>query len=280
MPYIFKDIETYYEEDRPSGPGPFPLVVLIHGHSADLRMWQFQTPALVDAGFRVIRYDVRGHGKSAAPPSGYIWENYSADLRDLLITTALEWPAPAGRAHLVGSSMGGGIALQFALDHPERALSLTLVDTALPGFTYSEEFSDRVSELVDAVRREGVRQAFERLWLVDPLFDGIRRYPDRFQTLRDIVLDFVAADYQPGAIPEDYVPNIIDRLSEIKAPTLILTGEDDLPDFRLIAEILASNLPYSRALSLSGCGHLPPLEVPESFNDILVRFLKGRSQRM
>lgn len=275
MPHTFTNgVVTFYED---AGNGP--VVVLIHGHSADLRTWDYQVRPLVEAGFRVIRYDVRGHGRSMVAPGGYTWAGYSADLRDLLdrlnverpITERLDVPA----VHLVGLSMGGGIALKFALDNPGRALSLTLVDSALPGFTYSEEFSAQIEALVEAVRAEGPRAAFERLWLSHPFFDGVRRYPERFALVREMVLSYQAADYREEATAEaDEQPQLIERLPEIKPPALVVVGENDLPDFRLIADILSANLPNARQLAMADCWHLPPLEKPEEFNEALLRFLQ------
>jgi len=279
MPHTYTNgIVTFYED---TGEGP--VVVLIHGHSADLRMWQDQVPVLVGAGFRAVRYDVRGHGRSMVPPSGYTWEDYAADLRDLLDRLNVERPATERLAvdavHLVGLSMGGGIALQFALDFPERVLSLTLVDSALPGFTYSEEFSREIEALVQAVRSEGPRAAFERLWLGHPFFDGVRRHPDRFARLREMVLGYQAADYREGVNPPGYQAGVADRLPEIKTMTLVVAGENDMPDFRLIAEILAANLPNARQAVMPDCWHLPPMEHPEAFNELLLSFLGGAAGR-
>ncbi|MBI2913841.1 MAG: alpha/beta fold hydrolase [Chloroflexi bacterium] len=279
MPHTYTNgIVTFYEDASPAGVTDAQAVVLIHGHSVDLRMWQHQVPPLLDAGFRVVRYDVRGHGRSMAPPQGYTWEHYAADLGDLLDRINVERPASESlsidAAHLVGSSMGGGIALQFALDFPRCVLSLTLVDAGLPGFTYSEEFAGRVEELVQAVRSEGPRAAFERLWLTHPLFDGLRRYPERFALVREMVLAFPAADYREGAIPAGYAPTVADRLGEIMAPALVVAGEKDIPDFRLIAEVLAANLPNARPRTMPGCGHVPPLEQPREFNAALIGFLR------
>jgi 3-oxoadipate enol-lactonase len=265
MPHVStNDIATFYEE---AGQGP--PVVLIHGHTLDLRLWDAQVAPLVDADYRVVRYDVRGHGQSEAPVTGYTYQNYSLDLRDLLDRLHVDAPA-----HLVGLSMGGGIALQFALDSPARAASLTLVDSALPGFAYSDEFSGQIEELMTAVRADGPRAAFERLWLTHPLFDGLRRFPDRFQRVCDMVLTCPAADYNEGAVPADYAPSVIDRLHEIAAPALVVVGEMDIPDFHLVADILAENLPHARKLVLPDCGHVAPLEQPLAFNDALIAFLR------
>ena len=277
-------IVTYFEDSALAGASG-PPVVLIHGHSVDLRLWDEQVPALTAAGYRAIRYDVRGHGRSMAPPTGYTWENYAADLHDLLERLNVERPATESltldAAHVVGLSMGGGIALQFALDFPARVLSLTLVDSALPGFTYSDQFSRQIEALVAAVRAESLsaeganpRAALERLWLTHPLFDGLRRFPDRFQRVREMVLAYPAADYREGATPAGYVPAVADRLHEIGAPTLVLVGEMDIPDFHLVADILAENLPHARKVVLPDCGHVPPLEQPDTFNEALIAFLR------
>jgi 3-oxoadipate enol-lactonase len=278
VPHTYTNgIVTFYED---SGEGP--PVVLIHGYGADLRLWDAQVPALVAAGFRVIRHDVRGHGRSLIAPDGYTFENYSADLRDLLDRLNVERPASESlsieAAHLIGLSMGGGIALQFALDNPHRVLSLTLVDSTLPGFTYGEEAAGRIEALMEAVRTEGPRSALESVYLQHPFFDGIRRVPEQFKSVREIVLGFQTPDMREGARPPDYRPDIAGRLPELTAPTLVVAGEHDIPDFRLIADVLAENIPQARLQVIPDCWHLPPVEKPEEFNHLLLDFLSTSSQ--
>ena len=263
------DILTHYEDESPAPPSARreTPVVLIHGHSADLRLWEPQVPALLGAGCRVVRYDVRGHGRSSVPATGYDWEHYLADLRALLDHLRVE------RAHLAGISMGGAIALQLALEEPGRVASLALLDSALPGFAYSPEFEDDIERLRDAVRVEGPRAALERHWLTHPIFDGVRRRPKAFAALRRMVLDYPAADYLDEA---EYAPPerpAIERLHEVRAPALVVVGERDLPDFRIIADILAENLPRARKLVVPDAGHLPSLERPEEVNPALLSFL-------
>jgi 3-oxoadipate enol-lactonase len=255
-------IVTFYED---TGHGP--PVVLIHGHGSDRRLWDFQVPALVEAGYRVIRYDVRGHSQSSVPPTGFTWENYALDLRGLLDRLDVS------KAHVVGLSMGGGIALQFALDFPERVSSLVLVDSTLPGFDYSAEYGGAIEELVAAVRAEGPRAAFERVWLTHPLFDGVRRFPERFELIRAMALEYAAADYLDET---PYVPpecQAVDRLAELRAPTLVLVGELDIPDFQIIAEVLAGNIAGARLQVIADSGHILPLEQPDAFNQALLGWL-------
>jgi 3-oxoadipate enol-lactonase len=273
MPHTYTNgIVTFYED---SGEGP--PVVLVHGYGADLRLWDAQVPALVGAGFRVIRHDVRGHGRSLIAPDGYTYENYSADLRDLLDRLNVERPATESlsidAAHVVGLSMGGGVALQFALDHPQRVLSLTLVDSALPGFTYGQEAAGRIEALMEAVRTQGPLAALENVYLKHPFFDGIRRVPEQFKSVREIVLGFQAPDMREGSRPPDYRPDLTGRLADVTAPTLVILGEHDIPDFRLIADVLAENIPRARLRIIPDCWHLPPVEKPDQFNRLLVDFL-------
>jgi len=275
VPHTYTNgVVTFYED---AGEGP--VVVLIHGYGADLRLWDAQVSPLKEAGFRVIRYDVRGHGRSMIAPDGYTFENYSADLRDLLDRLNVERPATetlgVEAVHVMGLSMGGGIALQFALDYAKRVLSLTLVDSALPGFTYGDETTTHIQNFMQAVRSDGARQAIDRIWLEHPFFDGVRRDPERFASVRDILLDFQAPDMRDGARPADYRPDIAGRLTEITAPTLVVAGENDVPDFRLIADVLAENIPHARLAIIPDCCHLPPVEKPEEFNETLVSFLRG-----
>src|SRR3989304_6600837 len=106
MPHVYTNgIATYFEDSALAGASG-PAVVLTPGHSVALRMWDEQVPALGDAGYRVIRYDVRGHGRSMAPPTGYTWESYAAALGDLLDRLNAEGPALEA-AHTLGLSTGG-----------------------------------------------------------------------------------------------------------------------------------------------------------------------------
>jgi 3-oxoadipate enol-lactonase len=278
MPHTYTNgIVTFYED---SGEGP--PVVLVHGYGGDLRLWDAQVPALVDAGFRVIRHDVRGHGRSMISPDGYTYENYSADLRDLLDRLNVERPATESlsveAAHVVGLSMGGGIALQFALHHPQRVLSLTLVDSALPGFTYSDEAASRIEALMEAVRTQGAHAALEKVYLQHPFFDGIRRIPEQFEFVRDVVLGFQAPDMHEGGRPPHYRPDLTGRLAGVTAPTLVILGEHDIPDFRLIADLLTENIPHARQHLIPDCWHLPPIEKPDEFNALLIAFLRSATK--
>lgn len=254
-------VPIYYEDTGLGHP-----VILIHGHSVDGRLWDSQMPALVDARFRVVRYDLRGHGRSEKPAQGYTWVHHMDDLRALIGNLGV------GTVHLVGQSMGGGISLGYALNYPSRVSALVLMAPALPGFTYSEEFLQRVAELRDAIRQEGPQPAMERLWLTNPMFDTLRRHPDAFERVRFMTTFYPAANYLSDEDPGEL--NVLDRLSDIKCPTLVMVGEEDLPDFQEMADIVAENVPGARKVVIPGAGHVINLEAPEAVNRALTEFLQ------
>lgn len=254
-------IPIYYDDTGYGDP-----VILLHGHAADHRLWDDQVEALARARFRVIRPDLRGHGRSGAPPSGYRYEDYVTDLKALIGNLG------AGPVNLVGHSLGGAIALLYTLENLRRVSSLTLVAPSLPGYTFSDEFATLVLSLRDTVRSRGPRAAIEGLYLPHPLFAGIRRQPERFDKLRSILLDFKALDYlSEEGMAEP--PQVLERLSGLTPPTLIVIGDGDIDDFRLIADLLANNLPNAEKRVIADCGHIVPMEQPEELNRLLIDFL-------
>ena len=138
-------------------------VVLLHGHTLDLRVWDGIAPALARAGFRAVRYDQRGHGRSSSPPAGYRWGDHAADLAAVVERLA----SPA--AHLVGLSKGAGIALECALRRPELVRSLVLVGPLVPDRELPAAMVESFRALARAIRSEGVERAVRGKWLAHPL---------------------------------------------------------------------------------------------------------------
>ncbi|HEX5163933.1 MAG TPA: alpha/beta fold hydrolase, partial [Thermomicrobiales bacterium] len=122
-PVELNGTRLYYEV---SGPPDAPAVVLVHGFSLDTRMWAGQVGPLSER-YRVVRYDLRGFGRSAIPEAGVHYQHHD-DLRALLDQLGIE------RATVVGLSLGGAVTLDFALHHPQRLTGLVLADAVVPGF--------------------------------------------------------------------------------------------------------------------------------------------------
>jgi 3-oxoadipate enol-lactonase len=237
-------------------------VVFVHGFSLDRSMWEPQW-APVSARHRAIRYDLRGYGESTLPDGPY---THVGDLGALL--GALE----ARPAHVVGLSMGGIVALGFALAAPDAVRSLALVDTVLDGYRMGEAWSQRWRTIVAAARGGDVAEA-KRLWLEHELFATARATPavgravgamlDRYSGWHWSHQDPVGAAARPA----------IELLASVAAPTLVVVGERDLPDFQDIARRLARDVPRATLTVIAQAGHLPNLEAPDTFNDVLLAHL-------
>ena len=143
MPHTYTNgIVTFYED---AGEGP--VVVLIHGYAGDIGTWQYQVPALVEAGFRAVRYDVRGHGRSMIAPEGYTWENYSSDLGDLLDRVNVERPTTESLA-----VDAVHIADLLNANLPNARQTVMADCWHLPPLEYPDEFNEALVSFIREVR--------------------------------------------------------------------------------------------------------------------------------
>jgi 3-oxoadipate enol-lactonase len=251
---------------RRAGTG-FP-VVLLHAGVADSRMWEPQITALSNE-FDLITPDMRGFGKSELPPGAW---SPTADLLALMDALSVR-DAP----HIVGCSIGGGVALDFALEHPDRVSKLVLVAAAVGGLVAGDE-DDPVEADVRAAEESGdvdaLNEAEMKLWLVGP-----GRSANRVdKKLRDLFLDMngiaLRSDFEK-APRRRLDPPAAGRLAEIKAPTLVVVGDHDIPDIHKTAGVLVSEIRGARKALIHDAAHLPTLEHPAEFNRLLVDFLNG-----
>lgn len=250
-------------------------LVLVHAGVADRRMWAPIVPALA-AGHRVIRADARGFGESM-PPTGP-WAHHTdllAVLDELLVT----------QAHLVGASMGAGIAVEAALARPALAASLVLVAPGGPLLGNSPESLRPIwAAEVDALDRGDLDAAVEvnlRAWVdgpdrppdaVDP---DVRAFVGRMQ--REA---FELPEWDPEVAPEhELSPPAIRRLGELRMPILVVVGDRDQPAVREAAERVASSARDARLVVWPGVAHLPSLERPEEFTELLLGFLADAAAR-
>lgn len=247
------DVSLHYTVDGDGQP-----VLLIHGHTLDLSVMNGLVPPLVSAGFTVVRFDLRGHGRSSRPDSGYHVSHHAADV------AAVMDAAGAERAALVGYSIGGGIALETALTMSDRVTSLAMLSPVLPDRPYEAEFFDSLRKVARTARSEGMRAAMLGPWLDSPLWASSLTDPGVRQELGSIVAHFPGAEYL--ATERDRVERgwiMPDRLAEIAKPTMVAVGELELPGFRAYAEEIAAGIPDARLEILDGLGHLHLLQDPE-----------------
>jgi len=255
--------EVYYEV---AGEGE-PLV-LVHAGISDSRMWDAQADAFT-RHYRTIRHDLRGFGRSPMVEGPY---SHHADLLALL--DALD----IGRSAFVGCSMGGGAVIDFALENPERVDSLVLVGSAVGGFEFDEGTPQEWDELVaadEAGDLERVSELEVRMWV-----DGPRRGPEVVDpAVRDLVrgMNLIALKNEALELGEEreLQPPAATRLSQIRAPTLVLVGEVDRTRTLAAADLLAKDLPNARKVVMPGTAHLPNMERPEEFNRLVLDFLKN-----
>jgi pimeloyl-ACP methyl ester carboxylesterase len=249
----------YYETAGSGEP-----VVLVHAFTLDTRMWDGQFDLLA-RDFRVIRYDARGFGKSAPPKPGEPYSN-ADDLAALLDRL------DARKAHVVGLSMGGRFALDYAVAYPDRLQSLVVIDGVIGGWQWSREWLAAYAPIVEAGRRRDVAQA-KSLWLGLPLFAPARQQPEVAARLK-LMVDEYSGWHFVNQNPERAVsPAALGRLGAIRAPTLVLVGERDLPDFQRMAERLERDVPGARRATIAGAGHMANMEAPDAVNKALAEFL-------
>ena len=251
-----------YEE---AGSGP--AVVLVHGFTLDRRMWDDQVPALLDAGYRVLRYDLRGHGESDAPPTGYTAEDHADDLARLLDLLGVAAP------HLVGLSLGGAVIAAYAERHPQRTRSLTLIDAVLPGLPFGEEMTAILRELNRRALAGDLPGALHEHWATSRLFHPTNADAALAARLRPMMDRFSGVQFYDRAAPREG-PAIAERLPAIHAPALVLVGELDMEDFHSYARAYAERLPDARLQVIPGAGHMANMDQPEAINAAMLTFLR------
>ena len=241
-------------------------LVLVHAGIADGRMWEGQLGAFARR-YRVIRYEMRGFGRSVMVKGPYA---HREDLRALLDSLGTEW------AFLVGCSMGGGTIIDFALEHPGRVRALVLVGSAVSGFESGDDSPEQWEELVAAEDAGDLGRVCElevQIWV-----DGPYRGPDRVDPgVRDLVreMNLIALQNEASGLGTELPLEApaVNRLAEIRIPTLVIVGGRDRPGTTEAADLLHRSIPQARRTVMPGTAHLPNMERPQEFNRIVLAFL-------
>lgn len=242
-------------------------IVLVHAGIADARMWDPTVPALA-ADHRVVRYDMRGYGRSSIPSQPFAHhDDIAAIFRALDLDPAV----------VIGASYGGEVGASFAIEHPDLVRGLVLVNTLAGMREPSETLRSGWRAVNDAMDRGDVPGAVEmetRMWV-----DGPHREPgDVDPGLRERVTAMNAAifariDEVDAAEERELDPPVVDRLTEISVPTLIVVGMLDQPDAIASAETLVASIPNATLVRIDDASHLPSMERPEVFNGAVRRYL-------
>jgi pimeloyl-ACP methyl ester carboxylesterase len=248
-------------------------VVFLHGFSLDSREWSPQFDGLHCEGlgsrYCVIRYDLRGFGQSSAVgDTSYAHEDDLASLLEELRATP---------AHIVGHSMGGRMALRFAVAYPAAVRSLVLVDSALDGHEWSEDWRSRWSSMCTAAKSGKLSEA-KRQWFEHPLFESARASANVAAALAQMIDAYSGWHWMYPDSARVPSPSLAERLAEIRTPSLVVMGERDLPDYHQIADRLIKGLPNAHYLEIPGAGHMVNMEEPQALNAALVSFWESQGK--
>lgn len=240
----------YYEVAGSGEP-----IVFVHGFTLDHTMWQPQVKVF-SKSHKVLTYDARGFGKSSLPSGHY---SHAADLRALLEHVNIE------QAHIVGLSMGGRIAANFALAYPEMVKTLTLMDAALDGYKNEVNWNVHAKE-------QGLKKA-KKNWLNHELFAAVQSQPDVIAALRTIIASYSGWHWLHKDPQIPATTHARNQLHSITKPTLIIVGENDLAYFHNIANVLAAGIPSAQKVIVPNAGHMVNMEAPSEINNLLANFI-------
>lgn len=253
-------------DDRGTGPA----VVFTPAAIADHRMWDAQL-ASFSAGHRVVRWDLRTLGSSTNDTTPY---STRADLLAVLDHLGIE------RAALIGCSIGAGVTMSFAVEHPDRVAALVLIAPGVAGLVppaWPEEAAlDAQAERLEAAGDWASLADFDvRTW-VDGVGQPAGRAPAEVRRrVRTMLLDTYEARHpQPEHIP--LRPPAGDRLKEVTAPILLVIGDLDTPPVRFTVDALAGSIPGAIVHHFPTAAHLPNMECPAEFDEVVLAFLGRR----
>lgn len=253
--------QLYYESAGSGSP-----VVLLHGGNLDLRMWDAQWAPLA-RDHRVVRYDARGWGKSTLPDAPF---EAHEDLRALLDSLHIQ------RASLVGLSLGGRIAIDFAIKYPERVDKLVLASPGLSGWPFLHRDTTWFPHGRQA-RARGDYEGVALAWLESDFMRPAMRHPELRAQLRTEATAngrYWKMVLTKGDPERSAQPPALGRTAAIKAPTLLVIGTADNVDILLIADTLMKTVPHIRRVDFAGAGHMVNMEEPARFNELVHNFLR------
>ncbi len=246
---------------RLDGPEGGETVMFSNSLAADLDMWKFQVPPLTDAGYRVLRYDGRGHGQSASSPGPYSMEMLAADAVGLIDFLGLD------KVHFCGISLGGMVGQRLGAYHGDRLSSLILCATAscIP-------FPEIWDERIEAARRGGMAALVDAT--LDRWFtpDGRRRLQREIGEIRTAILNTSVEGYC-GCCRAIRGMDLREAIRNISVRTLIVVGEQDQGTPVSEAEFIGGRIASSVLTVIPGTAHLVNVEQADRFNAAVLEFL-------
>lgn len=241
--------------------GAGPPVVLVHNGVSDHRSWDRVAPVLAEE-HTVIRYDMRGFGRTPAATTGF---RHRDDLAALLDTLGIE------RTAIVGNSLGGYVCLEFATRWPERVTHLGLLAAPVSGWEWGPAMDDYVAaegKLLDAGDVDAAVTLNLDMWVRGPVREWspeLRAIADELAPAMRIALANQTVN-ESHELPDDTArPSTL--LELIRVPTLVAVGDADAPDFPEIARMVAGGIAGARLVEIAGAAHILPVECPEQITE-------------
>ena len=231
---------------------------------------------------KVIRYDIRGYGKSALPDSNEVYRD-SDDLNGLIDFLKIK------KAHICGLSLGSFIVIDFGLSHPEKCISLIPCGPRVGGDATAEYKTSNgnnvtavITKTTELIKTKGPKDATDYLWKGDHVMAKAVISPKTLQSLLKMGYEYSWWRYIHSNKRELVFPMAIKQLNDIKIPTLIVTAEHDLELCKEVAEILVKGIPDAKLVSLKGAGHIMNMDNPRDFNKTIVKFMRqaGRHKKI
>jgi 3-oxoadipate enol-lactonase len=259
--------KLYYEM---AGAGE-PLV-LIHGNFGDRRHWDFQFDEL-SKKYKVLRYDVRGYGKSALPKADEAYKDCD-DLKAMMEFLEIK------KTHLCGVSQGADIGVDFALVYPTMCISLIPIGPWVMGYG-EDEFKTPASDslgaamlkVLDILKNKGTNERTDYLWAGNNVFGKGVVSPAARNALLKTGYEYSWWRYLNIHKRQYAFPQAIRKLNEIKIPTLVVTAEYDFPVCKEIANIIAKEIAGAKLISIKDAGHLMNMDNPQEFNAAITSFI-------
>jgi len=247
---------------RFDGPEHRPVVMLSNSLASDLSTWNLQIQPLAEAGYRVLRYDSRGHGQSVVPPGPYTMEMLTADAVGLMDSLGLE------KVHFCGLSMGGMVGQELGTRYGERLISLMLCDTS--AYIGPPEIWD---ERIAAVREKGmaaVADATIERWFTGP---GRERLPDEVQKVHQAILSTPPDGFCACSIAIRDM-DLRESIRTVSVRTLVVVGEQDPGTPVSASELIHERIANSALQIIPDAAHFVQVEQAGLFNDTLLAFLE------
>jgi pimeloyl-ACP methyl ester carboxylesterase len=246
--------------------GEGPPVVLLHAGLTDSRLWEPQLRSFPQS-HSVLRVDLPGFGNSPFETNPV---SFRGAIRDVMAAEGID------QAALVGVSLGGNTALELALESPEQVSALVLVGAGLPDHQWSEEVTSFFAAEEAALERGDLEAAVDanlRMWFAGPH----RSLDDLDPAMCELVGEMQRQAFRQQKGHDDVrmlrlEPPASERLGDVKVPTLVLTGDDDVADIHRIGDRLAAGIPGAERATIAGAAHLPSLDCPEEFDRIVLDF--------